>query len=204
MPAPEPVEPEPDETVDLAPAFNPEAALGIGLPPPLAEAEPPDLIPPQPASPEASAPPRERPDDLVASEPEDAPAVAPRPETGDAGAAPATSAGAAGGSAAAAASRDDFAAAIRAAISRALYYPPVAVRRNLTGTTELSVRVSRDGKLISVRVTASSGSEVLDRAAIGAASLARLPAAPASLPDPVLSITVPLVYTQSGPRPAGN
>lgn len=56
-------------------------------------------------------------------------------------------------------------------------YPRAALRTGATGTTSLEVCVTAEGRLVDVRVKASSGSEILDAATIEWAKTARyLPA----------------------------
>jgi TonB family protein len=55
--------------------------------------------------------------------------------------------------------------AIRDAIAAAQSYPAAARRRGLEGVTRLSITVTAGGALEAVRVVASSGSDILDRAA---------------------------------------
>jgi periplasmic protein TonB len=59
-------------------------------------------------------------------------------------------------------------AAIRARIEAAKQYPIAARRRHLEGNVVVSFRLNRDGKLLSIQISHSSGTELLDDAALGA------------------------------------
>lgn len=88
-----------------------------------------------------------------------------------------------------------FGAGVREALTRARRYPDRASSRGVTGTTVLVVTIARDGRLIDVRVTRGSGSDLLDRASVEAASRAAFPAAPAGLDDLRFMFEVPLDFT---------
>jgi protein TonB len=51
-------------------------------------------------------------------------------------------------------------------ISNNLVYPPIARRRNIQGTVGISFEIETNGELVSVSVNGSSGSSVLDNAAV--------------------------------------
>ena len=63
-----------------------------------------------------------------------------------------------------------FAARVGAAIEARKTYPEAARRRGAEGVVRLRLRVSPDGRLVSARLVAGSGSSLLDRAALGLAS----------------------------------
>ena len=63
-----------------------------------------------------------------------------------------------------------FAARVGAAIEARKTYPEAARRRGAEGVVRLRLRVSSDGRLVSARLAVSSGSSLLDRAALGLAS----------------------------------
>ena len=88
-----------------------------------------------------------------------------------------------------------FGAGVREALTRARRYPDRALSRGVTGTTVLDVTIARDGRLIDVRVTRGSGSDLLDRAAVEAAGRAAFPEAPAGLDDARFMFEVPLDFT---------
>ncbi len=145
-PAPRPLEPRAeDEPPAAAPEIEPPAA------PP---AEP--LPPPAPTlrSEAASAAPAEARQALPAAAPPAAQAAGP---------------GASGPSLAARGPADPaalLAARIAAAVEEAKAYPEAARRRGTEGTVRLAFRVGPGGELLSSRVAASSGSTLLDRAAL--------------------------------------
>jgi protein TonB len=63
-------------------------------------------------------------------------------------------------------------------------YPASAARDGVTGTTTLALLVGADGRVSSARIQQSSGSRVLDRAALNALSLCRFkPAATNGAPE---------------------
>ncbi|MBN2875329.1 MAG: energy transducer TonB [Spirochaetales bacterium] len=66
----------------------------------------------------------------------------------------------------------------KTSFSASLSYPKAALRRGTTGTTSLEVAISADGIVESVQLRSSSGSAILDRAAIDAARLAGVRLAP--------------------------
>jgi protein TonB len=143
-----------------------------------------------------------RPADLVAVAPAERPVAEPaRPP---APAAPAAS-GAAGTAARPAASgvpaaeaaalTRELATAVRAAIARAQRYPAQARNRGITGTSVIRVTIGRDGSLQRVALVRSSGSELLDAAAVASAqAVGRYPAAPADLPGASFTFEAGLVF----------
>jgi protein TonB len=54
---------------------------------------------------------------------------------------------------------------IRRRLQSALVYPPLARRRGIEGTTTIEFEIGPAGRAADVRTTASSGSDLLDRAA---------------------------------------
>jgi protein TonB len=92
------------------------------------------------------------------------------------------------------AGRASFEAAVAAAIARAQIYPRAALDRGVTGSLDLGVRMTRDGRLVEAWVARSAGSVLLDRAGLEAARRARLPAAPADLPGQIFDLEVRLAF----------
>jgi protein TonB len=64
----------------------------------------------------------------------------------------------------------ELAARVGAAIQARKAYPEAARRRGAEGVVRLKLRVSGDGRLVAARLAASSGSSLLDRAALDLAS----------------------------------
>jgi protein TonB len=212
-PPPPPVAVEPEalpEATEALPSlapFDPEAPLGLDAQPadPVAAAPRPaelvsdlarraaEAVRDAPASTELAAvpPPRHRPPRMPTRRAGDPPA-----SLGSAGAASQDSGGGAG--AAGAALRADYGEAVRQAIAAAQVYPRAARERNVAGRARLFVVVARDGKLVNARLMRSSGFGALDAASLSAARNARLPAAPAQLPDQRFSFEMELVFTLDG------
>lgn len=96
--------------------------------------------------------------------------------TGDAGPA----------SGAAASLLTDYQRRLNALVAQNMRYPPDAVRRRLAGVTQLAFSVARDGAVIDSWIERSSGSTLLDTAALDALDRAEpLPPIPGGLPDPL-------------------
>ena len=83
----------------------------------------------------------------------------------------------------------DFAAKVAAAIEAKKTYPPLARRRGTEGTVRLKLQVSPEGSLNSATVTESSGSALLDHAALDlAASVFPLEGSPARGAEVLLAV----------------
>ena len=78
---------------------------------------------------------------------------------------------------------------IRAAVERRLRYP---AGTSAAGTARIALSVSTTGRLGGARLSGSSGSPALDRAAMAAVRGARFPKAPRGLPAGTYSFTVPV------------
>ncbi|MDR0662828.1 MAG: energy transducer TonB [Spirochaetaceae bacterium] len=61
---------------------------------------------------------------------------------------------------------EEFLAYISSLISQNLLYPQMARRRNIEGVVRLQFVIGKDGSLVSARVDRSSGSSILDKAAV--------------------------------------
>lgn len=85
-------------------------------------------------------------------------------------------------------------AAIRNRVERRKNYPRGTRAK---GTTLLRVNLTRMGDLVSVSVVRSSGTAVLDAAAIGAVKGARFPSAPKGLNEASYSFNLPLAFQQN-------
>lgn len=80
-------------------------------------------------------------------------------------------------------------------------YPPLALERGWTGTAEVEVDVSRQGRARQIQLARSSGHEILDREALAmmirAASAAALPA---SLRGQAFSVRLPVEFELTDSR----
>lgn len=74
-----------------------------------------------------------------------------------------------------------YAAQVSAAINRQKHFPSEAVRRKLRGAVGLSFTIDAVGKISRAAIAESSGSDVLDAAAMRMLSSARLPSPPSGL-----------------------
>lgn len=57
-------------------------------------------------------------------------------------------------------------------------YPALARKLDMSGTVEISYTLNRQGKLVSVEIVKTSGSEILDKAALQAVRTALFPPIP--------------------------
>lgn len=75
-------------------------------------------------------------------------------------------------------------------------YPLVARREHLQGVVMLRIRLARDGRILAVRLSRSSGHEVLDRAALASVEgLGAMPAPPRTIPwDDEQELPLPVNY----------
>lgn len=87
-----------------------------------------------------------------------------------------------------------WASQIRRAIERRKRYPRKAQSRGERGTATISVTINRAGALLGTTLVSSTGSQLLDSAALNAVSSARLPAAPSELPGNQFSFRFRLVF----------
>lgn len=78
---------------------------------------------------------------------------------------------------------DAYGDEINAWIREHLYYPPDAAKNGEDGSASVHVALNRDGYVLSVSLTNSSGSDTLDAAITGMFRGARLPKIPPDLPD---------------------
>jgi len=74
------------------------------------------------------------------------------------------------------------------------FYPQLAQQRGEQGTVLLRFTVTRDGRVLTVSLVQSSGSPVLDRAALRLLRDARLPPFPPDMPGPEATVSVPIHY----------
>jgi TonB family protein len=92
---------------------------------------------------------------------------------------------------------------IEALISENLTYPPLARKRNIEGTVQLSLSIRDDGVLTEISMTASSGSHILDKAAV--ALLERVfPLDLSRMLDQPLTVTIRIAYSLSSQAVSGH
>ncbi|RSK41031.1 energy transducer TonB, partial [Rhodovulum iodosum] len=85
--------------------------------------------------------------------------------------------------------------AILARVTRAHRYPRAALGQGLTGRALVALEVRRDGRLASARLAESSGSALLDRAALASVRRAGpFPPAPVGLTRASYGFTLPLRF----------
>ncbi len=195
MAAPLPPQVPPPSPLSAPPAVLPEAALPPPADRPLAR--PRDLRPaeapppPKPDSKPDSKPARERPPKAEAEVQAAAPQKARTRAAGQAASqAPRAGGAAAGGGGKAV---PDWRARVIAHLMRLKRYPPAASRRGDVGRADIRITIDPAGNVTDVRLTTSSGSELLDQAALALGRRASpLPAPP---PGAALTITAPVVYS---------
>ncbi|MBS62013.1 MAG: hypothetical protein CMN27_03580 [Salinisphaera sp.] len=91
---------------------------------------------------------------------------------------------------------DDYIVRLRAWLSRHKQYPAAARQGEIEGTVRLYIAVDQDGRIVSRRITQSSGSALLDHAAEQMLSRAEpLPRMPASMRRNRLELVVPVVFS---------
>lgn len=91
--------------------------------------------------------------------------------------------------------RRRYLAALGPLLRRHLVYPATAQRRGLEGQALVSVRIARDGSVLTLVVQRSSGEPLLDEAALATVRRAApLPPLPPGLPEAALDVNVPLSF----------
>lgn len=91
--------------------------------------------------------------------------------------------------------KDSYLALIGAALAKHKRYPIMARKQGVEGNIKLDLQINRDGTLRDVSLKISSGSDLLDRAAIQMAQESSpFAALPPTLPGDFLHVTVPVVY----------
>lgn len=80
--------------------------------------------------------------------------------------------------------------------ARVEHYPLAARREHLEGVVMLRIRLARDGRLLHVRLSRSSGHATLDRAALASVQeLRTMPAPPRTIPwDDQRELPLPVTY----------
>lgn len=94
----------------------------------------------------------------------------------------------------------DFKAKVIAAIKKASYFPRKAARKKKRGEVVVSFRIWKDGKVDGIEIRRSSGSDLLDEAAIETVRKAskNFPKVPATLCTDSLGYAVPIVFKDKG------
>jgi TonB family protein len=88
----------------------------------------------------------------------------------------------------------DWRNALRAWLDRHAYYPPQAAAAGEDGTTVVRVVASRDGRVQSVTMLSSSGSQWLDLATTGMFRDATVPPFPPDSTDPTFTFELRMSY----------
>lgn len=91
--------------------------------------------------------------------------------------------------------RADYYSLLRAAVERHREYPRAARRARMQGTVVLRLSVSREGQLLSVGVSKSSGEDTLDDAALSAVRMTgTFPSAPVEVTGDQVTLELPFVF----------
>ena len=91
---------------------------------------------------------------------------------------------------------DDYIVRLRAWLSRHKEYPQAARQTETEGTVRMYIVVDQSGRIVTRRITQSSGSELLDRAAQQMLTRAEpLPRMPSSMRRNRLELVVPIVFS---------
>lgn len=170
-PAPSAVTPlvSPDDT---APEEAPAQATQVPSPPVQAAEAPRERTTPHPPPPRREIGSREA--------PSPAPAPTPTPQ--------------AAASQAASAANASWQAALSAWLQAHKFYPERARQRGEQGTVVLRFTADRDGRVMDAALVQSSGSRILDNAAQSMLRDARIPPFPATMPQPQITLTLPIRY----------
>jgi protein TonB len=90
---------------------------------------------------------------------------------------------------------NEYARSLNRWIGTYVVYPDAALRRGIAGRVEVEVVSDRNGNLVSQTIIASSGSNVLDRAAQETVeNAAPMPAMPEAMEDETFTLTMPIAY----------
>jgi protein TonB len=90
---------------------------------------------------------------------------------------------------------DDYGRALSRLLDRHKQYPQIARRRGWEGMVEVKIDIGAEGRISDVKVSQSSGYDVLDQRAIEIIQSAQpLPPAPASLQGKAFVVTVPIHF----------
>ncbi|TCK03436.1 energy transducer TonB [Phorcysia thermohydrogeniphila] len=91
--------------------------------------------------------------------------------------------------------REKYISMLVAEIERRKFYPPIARRMGIEGVVKVRITLDRSGKLREVRVTSSSGSKILDRAAVKLMKKCQFPPLPPEYDKREFSVEIPIRYT---------
>jgi protein TonB len=171
--APPEASPTEEQTTEptLAPAFDPTAPLGFSE-----ESPPPPALPPARQGSGVASPEAGESGGFVILAPDEAPPDA-RPDP--------------------AVLRAAYEEEVRKAVARARVYPQVARDRGLEGSVRFHLVVTREGRLLTAQVIRSSGAMTLDRAGLETLQRAKLPPAPAEIPNQRISLEVEVDFAGS-------
>src|ERR1700722_10057411 len=185
---PKPPEPEPAPPPEPPPPPKLEPPPPEPLPPPKPEPQPPEPAPVRPPPPKPSPPKRPPPKPVERAPVERAPVAASAasaartaPESVPAPAAPVVDRG--------------WVASISAWFASHKTYPEEARQRGVEGNVSIRFTVDRSGRVMEAALVASSGSPLLDEAALELARRAVLPAFPADMTQARFTFTTTLRYS---------
>jgi protein TonB len=181
-PAPPPPEAQPVEPLPLPPVPPPPSAETPQPQPPAHAVEPQRL---------ARHPPPPRPS-VASPRPAQAPVAAPAPVEAPPG--QAAPAGAPAAPAAQAAISANWQSALGAWLQTHKTYPEAARRRGDQGRATVRFTVDRNGQVVAVQLLSGTGSAILDEAVQRLLQGARVPAFPAGMDEPQVTVTLQLRY----------
>jgi len=90
--------------------------------------------------------------------------------------------------------KEKYIAAVIAEIEKNKFYPPIARRMGIEGLVKVTITLSRSGKLKNVKVSSSSGSKLLDRAAVKLIKKCHFPPLPSEYKGQEFTIEIPITY----------
>jgi len=90
--------------------------------------------------------------------------------------------------------KEKYIAAVIAEIEKNKFYPPIARRMGIEGLVKVTITLSRSGKLKNVKVSSSSGSKLLDRAAVKLIKKCHFPPLPSEYKGQEFTIEIPINY----------
>ncbi|CAH2599868.1 protein of unknown function [Rhodovastum atsumiense] len=87
-----------------------------------------------------------------------------------------------------------WAAAVAAWVQRHKSYPEEARRNGQEGRATVRITIRRDGTVLEAALLQATGADVLDHAVMTMLRGARLPPFPDGMPQPQVSVTIPIAY----------